>query len=153
MPFKCMGHGHVLLSITVTLGLTEPVALSLFASAAAGDISPTRWATQIMLVVLLVLTFTALPYLTNGLMGALSSTSTYQRNRSAGLPPNFGPITRWHVPSHLMQQACIQQLCMPTVQPAAAGHVCTQWAQWASRVGAAPQHDALQCALCLPWSV
>jgi hypothetical protein len=38
-----------------------------------------------MLIVLLVLTFTVLPYLTSELMGALTSTSKYQRNRSAEL--------------------------------------------------------------------
>jgi hypothetical protein len=51
--------------------------------AAAGDIAPTWWAIQLMLIGLLVLTFTALPYLTSELMGALTSTSKYQRNRSA----------------------------------------------------------------------
>eukprot|EP00878_Enallax_costatus_P004556 GHUV01004797.1.p1 GENE.GHUV01004797.1~~GHUV01004797.1.p1 ORF type:complete len:827 (+),score=239.90 GHUV01004797.1:555-3035(+) len=46
-----------------------------------GDFSPTWWATQIMLILLLVLTFTVLPYLTGQLMDALQSTTHFQRNR------------------------------------------------------------------------
>lgn len=46
-----------------------------------GDIVPTYWATQVMLIALLMLTFTLLPYLTGQLMDALTSTSTYQRRR------------------------------------------------------------------------
>jgi hypothetical protein len=55
----------------------------------AGDLAPTYWATQLMLIVLLVLTFTLLPYLTSQLMDALLSTSVHQRRRWAplqGLP-------------------------------------------------------------------
>lgn len=47
----------------------------------AGDLTPTYWATRLMLIALLVLTFTLLPYLTSGLMDALMSTSTHQRRR------------------------------------------------------------------------
>lgn len=50
-----------------------------------GDIVPTYWATQVMLIGLLMLTFTLLPYLTGNLMSALTSTSTYQRRRWAPL--------------------------------------------------------------------
>jgi high-affinity K+ transport system ATPase subunit B len=34
----------------------------------AGDYSPTYWATQLMLIALLIITFTLLPYLTGELM-------------------------------------------------------------------------------------
>ena len=47
----------------------------------AGDIAPTYWATQVMIIALLGLTFTLLPYLTGNLMDALTSTSVYQRKR------------------------------------------------------------------------
>lgn len=46
-----------------------------------GDIVPTYWATQLMLIILLMMTFTLLPYLTGSLMDALTSTSVYQRRR------------------------------------------------------------------------
>lgn len=46
-----------------------------------GDIVPTYWATQVMLICLLMTTFTLLPYLTGSLMDALTSTSVYQRRR------------------------------------------------------------------------
>jgi len=52
--------------------------------AAAGDYTPTYWLTQTMLIALLALTFTVLPYLTGQLMTALSSTSSYQRKRYVG---------------------------------------------------------------------
>lgn len=51
--------------------------------ALAGDYTPNYWATQLMLIVLLGLTFTILPYLTSGLMDALMSTSPAQRRRCA----------------------------------------------------------------------
>lgn len=47
----------------------------------SGDITPSYWATQVMLIGLLGLTFTLLPYLTGTLMDALTSTSVYQRKR------------------------------------------------------------------------
>lgn len=47
----------------------------------AGDFAPSYWATQLMLVALLVMTFTLLPYLTSGLLDALMSTSSYERKR------------------------------------------------------------------------
>lgn len=46
-----------------------------------GDLHPTYWATQAMLIALLVITFTLLPYLTGQLMDALASTNHYQRAR------------------------------------------------------------------------
>lgn len=46
-----------------------------------GDYAPTYWATQMMLVALLVLTFTLLPYMTSNLMDALTSTSSFERKR------------------------------------------------------------------------
>lgn len=52
----------------------------------AGDFAPTYWATQAMLIVLLLITFTLLPYLTGQLMDALGSSTHYQRTRwAAGL--------------------------------------------------------------------
>lgn len=50
----------------------------------AGDYTPTYWLTQTMVIALLALTFTVLPYLTGQLMNALSSTSSYQRKRYVG---------------------------------------------------------------------
>lgn len=47
----------------------------------AGDFSPTWWATQMMLIILLILTFSVLPYLTGQLMDALGSSTHYQRAR------------------------------------------------------------------------
>jgi hypothetical protein len=44
---------------------------------------PTWALTQMMLIVLLVLTFTLLPYLTSSFMDALISASAYQRRRCA----------------------------------------------------------------------
>eukprot|EP00775_Hariotina_reticulata_P006540 gene6540-6766_t len=46
-----------------------------------GDLSPSYWATQIMLIGLLILMFTLMPYLTGNLMDAITATSPYQRNR------------------------------------------------------------------------
>jgi hypothetical protein len=46
-----------------------------------GDIAPSYWATQMMIIALLALTLSVLPYLTSQFLDAITSTSVYQRKR------------------------------------------------------------------------
>jgi hypothetical protein len=98
-PASC-AHMHAVLDCNTLFQTATALSMSQFnwhdcllstslLSMNAGDLAPTYWATQLMLIALLVLTFTLLPYLTSGLMDALLNTSAHQRRRWAplhGLP-------------------------------------------------------------------
>lgn len=66
------------LDVALTALLPVPI---LPPSRPAGDVTPTYWATQVMIIALLALTFSVLPYLTSQFMDALMSSSKYQRKR------------------------------------------------------------------------
>lgn len=68
-----------------TVDLPLPLVVTNTLNQTPGDIVPTYWATQVMLICLLMFTFTLLPYLTGNLMDALTSTSVYQRKRWVGV--------------------------------------------------------------------
>eukprot|EP00879_Flechtneria_rotunda_P031417 GHRR01034323.1.p1 GENE.GHRR01034323.1~~GHRR01034323.1.p1 ORF type:complete len:369 (+),score=71.72 GHRR01034323.1:1198-2304(+) len=55
-----------------------------------GDYSPSWWVTQMILIGVLILTFTLLPYLTGQLMDALTASTVYQRQSYKGFGRRAG---------------------------------------------------------------